>query len=84
VHRWRKTPDEKKLPIKTIFVKLKTHDFETKTIDRAFTSFASFEEYINLFEDLWSRVNKDIRLLGLGIRFEEENSLRAKQESFPV
>lgn len=84
VHRWNNTPEDKKLPIKTIFVKLKTHDFETKTIDRAFPHFADFNDYAKLLEDLWGRVNKDVRLLGLGIRFEEENSLRAKQESFPV
>ncbi|MFK8139133.1 MAG: DNA polymerase IV [Bdellovibrionales bacterium] len=68
-----------KRPIKTMHVKAKTNDFQSHTMDRSFSSFPKLEEYIKLVEDLFFKLELPVRLLGIGVRFEEKDSLRSLQ-----
>lgn len=56
-------------PIKGIFVKVRFGDFTTTTMERSWALEAN--SYLKLVESSCSRSSKDIRLLGLGVRFSD-------------
>lgn len=53
-----------------IFVKLKFHDFSRTTVDRAGLD-PSLSAYRTLLSEGFSRAEKNVRLIGLGVRFAE-------------
>lgn len=60
--------------IKTIFVKIKNSDFSQTTIE--VSAKIEFSEFKKIFQKRFSELeNKEIRLLGTGVRFGEKSSL---------
>jgi len=57
--------------IKTLFVKIKYHDFTTTTIQTANAKLAS-DSYLQLFKSRTKDSSKTIRLIGLGTHFYDE------------
>ena len=56
--------------ISGIFVKLKFHDFSRTTVDRAGLD-PSLPAYRSLLNEALSRAEKNVRLIGIGVRFAE-------------
>jgi DNA polymerase-4 len=56
--------------VKNLHVKIKYHDFRQTTIERQlpFTE----ENFIWLLEERWSQDPRPVRLLGVGVKFEED------------
>lgn len=57
--------------IKNLHVKIKYHDFKTTTIERQLP--LSEENYLWLLEERWTQDPRPVRLLGVGVKFEEES-----------
>lgn len=66
-------------PIKTIFIKVKFYDFEQTTVDKKFDHFPTLNDFYPILEDALSRKAKAVRLIGMGIRFEDEDSFNNLQ-----
>lgn len=56
--------------IRTLFIKIKFHDFTRKTVEVSQHTF-SYPEYINLIRGI--QLVKPIRLIGIGVRFYSHN-----------
>lgn len=55
------------------FVKLKSGDFQITTVDRRVdAALPPLEVYQDLVSQAWQRLNRPVRLVGLGLRFKEE------------
>ncbi len=69
-------------PIHNVFVKLKFNDFQQTTVERLANKIE-----LPLIDDLltegWHRKALPVRLLGIGVRFREENSRNILQLSLP-
>ena len=76
--------EEKRKPIKTIYLKLKTFDFEITTVDQAYSYLANMDEFQKLLLKAYDRKAKPARLLGLGVRFEDSDSLRNLQVELKI
>lgn len=63
-----------KAHIHKAFVKVKFADFSTTTIERR-ADLPSLEAYQGLLKEAYNRVDKPVRLLGLGVRFRESGAL---------
>jgi DNA polymerase-4 len=57
-------------PVRSIFVKLKFADFTRTTVERAGLS-PSPDEYHALLAEAFARTQKNVRLIGVGVRFAE-------------
>ncbi len=55
--------------VKTLHVKIKYFDFKQTTIERQLPF--SEENYLGLFEERWAQDPRPVRLLGVGVKFEE-------------
>ena len=55
--------------IKNIHLKIKYHDFKQTTIERQLP--LTEESFIQLLEERWSQDPRPVRLLGVGVKFEE-------------
>ncbi len=64
--------------IKSIFIKLTFFDFQKTSMETSIST-ASLEEYRMLLTTLHRRYQKPIRLIGLGVRFKENNMLSDSQ-----
>lgn len=60
-------------PIKNQYIKIKYSDFKQTTIERI-SKTADLEQFKNLLFELNKRTDVSIRLLGLGVHFQMENS----------
>jgi DNA polymerase-4 len=60
-----------------IFVKLKFHDFTRTTADRAGLD-PSLQSYRSLLAEAFSRTEKNVRLIGVGVRFAEPEEAPAQ------
>jgi DNA polymerase-4 len=67
--------------IKAVFVKIRFADFTRTTVERAGLPL-KMESFLTLLREGLSRKPLGVRLLGLGVRFEEESSSRAAQMEF--
>lgn len=81
LRRYNELKPEKKLPIKTIYVKLKTLDFEVSTMDQAYTMIPDPHKFHEMLDSIYPKKDKLVRLMGLGVRFEEKDSLRSLQQN---
>lgn len=61
------------------FMKLRFSDFTTTTIERNFSEGPVLSSYKKLCEEAWERGQKPVRLIGLGVRFDDSP---AHTESF--
>ena len=59
---------KQKLSPKTLFIKMRFHDFSTTTLQMTGTQ-PCVSAYHYLCEEIWQRGNKPVRLLGIGIQF---------------
>jgi DNA polymerase-4 len=59
--------------IKTIFVKVKFSDFSSTTVERSVDDLAS-EKFVELFREGYGRKGFDVRLIGLGVKFADNDS----------
>jgi DNA polymerase-4 len=55
------------------FVKLKTHEFETTTVDRQLVGGLDNAEFSDMLDEAWMRFKKPVRLLGVGLRFHTDH-----------
>lgn len=55
------------------FVKLKTHEFETTTVDRQLVGGLDNNEFSDMLDEAWQRFRKPVRLLGVGLRFHTDH-----------
>ena len=55
--------------IKNLHVKIKYFDFKQTTIERCLP--LEIEQFINLFEERWAQDPRPVRLLGVGVKFNE-------------
>ena len=55
------------------FVKLKTHEFETTTVDRQLVGGLENAEFSDMLDEAWTRFKKPVRLLGVGLRFHTDH-----------
>ncbi|WP_372783106.1 DNA polymerase IV [Litorivivens sp.] len=55
------------------FVKLKSKDFETTTVDRQLVGGLESHEFQGMMEEAWARYKKPVRLLGVGLRFHTDH-----------
>lgn len=68
------------LKIKSIFIKIKFHDFTVSSLEKKIElNYANLE---SMFEYKFKTIEKPIRLLGLGVRFYSEKSERQLQFPF--
>lgn len=59
--------------IKSLFVKIKFHDFHVTTVERNLFRVPRLDNYITLFEEGYNRGNRPVRLLGLGVRLKDKS-----------
>lgn len=59
--------------IKNLNVKIKYFDFKQTTIERQLP--VTLESFLNLFEERWLQDPRPIRLLGVGVKFDETKEL---------
>lgn len=61
-------------PIKGVFVKLKSCDFQLTTVDQRLEECCwRRDDFVPLLEQAWSRLQRPIRLIGAGIRFVDRD-----------
>lgn len=58
--------------IKNLHVKIKYHDFKTTTIERHLP--LTEDNFVWLLEERWSQDPRPVRLLGVGVKFEESKA----------
>jgi DNA polymerase-4 len=58
--------------VKNLHVKIKYHDFKQTTIERKLP--VTTENFLELLEERWSQDPRPVRLLGVGVKFEETKS----------
>ena len=66
---WAKKNTHKAFIIKSVKVKIKTFDFQTRSVEEQ-TESIEFDLFDQLFEKILSKFNVPIRLLGIGVRIE--------------
>ncbi len=64
------------------FLKLRFNDFTTTTIERNVSAGPVLSTYKSLCEEAWLRGQKPVRLLGLGVRFEDVHTESIQAELF--
>lgn len=57
----------------SIFVKIKYFDFSSTTIERKYCKI-SFDEFLGLFKERFSQRAEAVRLIGLGVKFEDQKT----------
>ena len=72
--RLEKSQQQKTLPIKALYIKLRFNNFKTTTA-QSIASEPDIYTYKQLVEIAWNRGNRPVRLIGLGIQFEDEDKL---------
>jgi DNA polymerase-4 len=72
--------------IRTIFVKLKYHDFKSSTHEEQADGFPQPIEFKRLLTELYAKRGEPVRLIGLGVRFESsgEKEHKTPQLKLPI
>ena len=65
---------KKTLPIKALYIKLRFNNFKTTTA-QSIASQPDIHTYKQLIETAWNRGMRPVRLIGLGIQFEDEDKM---------
>ena len=79
VERFDKSQRKKPGRIKAVYIKLRFNNFKTTTaqVKALAISQTLFE---NLIETAWNRAQRPVRLIGLGIQFEDEEKMKLQLE----
>lgn len=72
--RLERSQKKKKLPIKALYIKLRFNNFKTTTA-QSIASKPDIYTYKKLVETAWNRGKRPVRLIGLGIQFEDEEKM---------
>ena len=67
-----------KEPIAKLFVKLKFSDFKTTTKEKTGT-IVELDEYVPLLREAFDRSSESVRLIGVGVRFEDPDKVDERQ-----
>lgn len=59
--------------VKNLHVKIKYHDFKSTTIERQMPF--NEENFLSLLEERWTQDPRPVRLLGVGVKFEDDKNL---------
>ncbi|TDR23658.1 DNA polymerase IV [Marinicella litoralis] len=70
--RHEKAQLKQKIVIKSLYVKIRFHDFQTTTAQKS-SQDLDLGVYKQLIETAWHRQKKPVRLLGLGIQYRQKN-----------
>ena len=68
--------EQQNVEIKALYVKIRFHNFETTTAQQVHPNL-DIQVYEQLIQTAWQRQQKPVRLLGLGIQYQQHN--RSKQ-----
>ena len=74
VTRFDKSQKKKQLPIKAFYVKLRFDNFNTTTAQKKANEI-ELEIYRELIMTAWNRGKRPVRLIGLGIQFDDNNAM---------
>ena len=74
VVRFEKSQLKRKLPIKALYVKLRFDNFSTTTAQSKAIEL-HIEKYKQLIVNAWSRGKRPVRLIGLGVQFDDEDAM---------
>jgi len=72
--RFDKSQKKKQLPIKALYVKLRFDNFNTTTAQNR-ASEVEIEKYKKLIMTAWNRGKRPVRLIGLGIQFDDKDAM---------
>jgi DNA polymerase-4 len=67
----RRLEKHKHRKVKTIFIKLKFHDFTQTTMEISSNSY-EIEKFLKLLEEKYTDVCKSVRLIGVGVKFQPD------------
>lgn len=73
VARLQKSQSQLQLPVKALYVKIKFNNFQTTTAQLVFHE-TNRKIYRQLIETAWNRKCRPVRLIGLGVQFDQENT----------
>lgn len=59
--------------IKSLFVKVKFHDFKSTTLETATLNQVSVDSFAKILEEAYFRGNKPVRLIGIGVKLKSKN-----------
>lgn len=76
-----RTANTAETPIKSQFIKIKFNDFKLMTAEVQSTSL-NLEQFLSLFNTLYTKQAKPIRLLGLGVSFKERQTISPQLSLF--
>jgi DNA polymerase-4 len=74
IARFNSSQKKQKLPIKALYVKLRFNNFKTTTAQLIALE-PDINTYKTLIETAWERGSRPVRLIGLGVQFEDEDKL---------
>lgn len=75
IPRLEASQKKRQLPIKALYVKLRFDNFKTTTA-QTISSHPEIFSYKQLIRTAWNRGKRPVRLIGLGIQFNDENAIR--------
>jgi DNA polymerase-4 len=70
--------------IEGMVVKLKFSDFQGTTRERKIAAIPTLEQFMALFEEAWTRSDKPVRLIGLGVRLAAPDERVPQLSLFPA
>jgi len=81
IPRFESSQKKQKLPIKAMYIKLRFNNFKTTTA-QTIASAPDIFAYQQLITTAWNRGKKPVRLIGLGIQFDDKDSIQ--QLNLPI
>lgn len=81
--RWRRS-DLPETRIKTLFVKLKYHDFKQITRERGAHNLPTKDEFYRLIHQAWSEDERPVRLIGIGVRLLTDQEAEGIEAQIPL
>ncbi|QQD19663.1 DNA polymerase IV [Spongiibacter nanhainus] len=75
--------DSRSAPVKGIFVKLKSCDFQLTTVDHRLEQATwAQDQFLPLLEQAWERLQRPVRLIGAGVRFADRTPVTKQLSLF--
>jgi DNA polymerase-4 len=71
-NRYKKIKES--IHVKSLFIKIKFDDFKVTTVERCSNLGLTLDNFVPLLNEGYTRYNKPVRLLGLGVRLKDKNA----------